>query len=120
MKDERLPIRPADLVPRSAVASYPTDFAAMSQTNLEALTTRGEQLMRSVLPLYHRAHWKQQIQQATPPSRVDGKDPQVNPGPFPLRAGQRQHQPTNRTPGPRRERATAHLSRIALVYAMNS
>ncbi|MGW5003485.1 patatin-like phospholipase family protein [Streptomyces hydrogenans] len=56
MKDERLPGRPADLVPRSTVACYPTNFAAMSQTNLDALTTRGEQLMRSVLPLYHRAH----------------------------------------------------------------
>lgn len=52
MKDERLPNRPADLVPRSAVASYPTNFAAMSQSDLEALSTRGEQLMRSVLPLY--------------------------------------------------------------------
>ncbi|MEU1371128.1 patatin-like phospholipase family protein [Streptomyces sp. NPDC005803] len=56
MKDERLPARPADLIPRSAVASYPTNFAAMKQPSFDALTTRGEQLMRSVLPLYHRPH----------------------------------------------------------------
>ncbi|MDF6045553.1 hypothetical protein LRD69_26105 [Streptomyces sp. JH14] len=54
MKDERLPTRPADLVSRSTVASYPTNFAAMNQTSFDALTTRGEQLMRSILPLYFR------------------------------------------------------------------
>ena len=30
-QDDRLPYRPADLVPRSAVAHYPTDFAPMSE-----------------------------------------------------------------------------------------
>ncbi|MFC4469314.1 patatin-like phospholipase family protein [Streptomyces xiangluensis] len=54
MKDNRLPAPPADLVPRSAVATYPTNFAAMSRTNFEAITTRGEQLMRTVLPMYLR------------------------------------------------------------------
>ncbi|MFD3937112.1 hypothetical protein ACFWSF_03385 [Streptomyces sp. NPDC058611] len=54
MKDERLPTRPADLVARAEVASYPTNFAAISPTNFDALTTRGEQLMRSILPLYLR------------------------------------------------------------------
>ncbi|KUO07184.1 patatin-like phospholipase family protein [Streptomyces sp. DSM 15324] len=54
MKDNRLPAPPADLVPRSAVATYPTNFAAMSRTNFEAITTRGEQLTRTVLPMYLR------------------------------------------------------------------
>ncbi|MEU1224127.1 patatin-like phospholipase family protein [Streptomyces microflavus] len=55
MKDDRLPAPPADLVPRSEVASYPTNFAAMASSDFEAITTRGEQLMRTVLPMYHRA-----------------------------------------------------------------
>ncbi|MER6145193.1 patatin-like phospholipase family protein [Streptomyces sparsogenes] len=54
MKDERLPAPPADLVPRSAVASYPTNFAAMGRSDFEAVTTRGEQLMRTVLSMSHR------------------------------------------------------------------
>ncbi|MEU8787091.1 hypothetical protein [Streptomyces sp. NPDC048637] len=54
MKDDRLPAPPADLVPRSAVATYPTNFAAMTRTHFEAITTRGEQLMRTVLPMYLR------------------------------------------------------------------
>ncbi|MEV6183826.1 hypothetical protein AB0M07_43650, partial [Streptomyces sp. NPDC052015] len=48
MRDERLPAPPADLVPRSAVFSYPTNFAAMSRSDFSAITTRGEQLMRTV------------------------------------------------------------------------
>ncbi|WP_404200210.1 patatin-like phospholipase family protein [Streptomyces tauricus] len=52
MKDDRLPAPPADLVPRSAVAAYPTNFAAMARSDFEAITTRGEQLMRTVLPMY--------------------------------------------------------------------
>ncbi|MFD5749901.1 hypothetical protein [Streptomyces sp. NPDC127033] len=54
MKDNRLPAPPADLVPSSAVASYPTDFSAMARSDFEAITTRGEQLMRTVLPMYLR------------------------------------------------------------------
>ncbi|MFD9039564.1 hypothetical protein ACFVZA_26595 [Streptomyces bottropensis] len=54
MKDKRLPTRPADLVSRRAVASNPTNFAAMNQISFNALTARGEQLMRSILPLYFR------------------------------------------------------------------
>ncbi|WP_415940108.1 patatin-like phospholipase family protein [Streptomyces sp. 039-1] len=54
MKDDRLPAPPADLVPRSAVASYPTNFAAMNRSDFDAITTRGEQLMRTVLPMYLR------------------------------------------------------------------
>ena len=52
MKDNRLPSSPADLVPRHTVADYPTNFAAMDQRSLDALTTRGEQLIRSLVPLY--------------------------------------------------------------------
>ncbi|MGV9843420.1 patatin-like phospholipase family protein [Streptomyces fungicidicus] len=55
MKDHRLPAPPADLVPRSAVATYPTNFRAMNRTHFEAITTRGEQLMRTVLPMYLRS-----------------------------------------------------------------
>ncbi|MYS19871.1 NTE family protein [Streptomyces sp. DvalAA-14] len=54
MKDDRLPAPPHDLVPRSAVATYPTNFAAMARSDLDAITTRGEQLMRTVLPMYLR------------------------------------------------------------------
>ncbi|MCX5256699.1 hypothetical protein OOK27_49165 [Streptomyces canus] len=45
----------AVVVPRRAVAAYPTNFAAMSRTHFEAITTRGEQLMRTVLPMYLRS-----------------------------------------------------------------
>ncbi|GAA2679523.1 hypothetical protein [Streptomyces lunalinharesii] len=51
MKDDWLP---ADLVPRSAVASYPTTFAAMARGDFEAITPCGEQLMRTALPMYLR------------------------------------------------------------------
>jgi len=52
MRDDRLPIPIADLVPREAVAGYPTDFRAMSREALHALSTRGEQLVRALLPHY--------------------------------------------------------------------
>jgi predicted acylesterase/phospholipase RssA len=54
MPDYRLPVPIADLVPRDAVATYGTNFAAMSQANLDLLSTRGEQLVRSLLPVYCR------------------------------------------------------------------
>lgn len=37
---------PADLVPREDVVDYPTDFAAMTQEELDRLALRGEQLTR--------------------------------------------------------------------------
>jgi predicted acylesterase/phospholipase RssA len=52
MRDERLPVPLADLVPRYRVAGYPTDFKAMSQADLELLALRGEQLVRTLLPSY--------------------------------------------------------------------
>jgi NTE family protein len=51
-QDEGLPIRPPDLVPRDDVIGYPTDFAAMSQKNLDRLTRRGEQLTRLLIAHY--------------------------------------------------------------------
>jgi NTE family protein len=52
MRDDRLPVTASDLVPRERVATYPTNFAAMSQTDLDALAGRGEQLIRTLLPYY--------------------------------------------------------------------
>ncbi|WP_142062309.1 patatin-like phospholipase family protein [Pseudarthrobacter sp. B4EP4b] len=52
MRDARLPIEIPDLVSRSRVAEYPTNFAPMSLEDLEALTTRGEQLTRVLISSY--------------------------------------------------------------------
>lgn len=52
MRDENLPVPVADLVPRHAVDQYPTNFDAMSAADLEALSIRGEQLIRTLLPYY--------------------------------------------------------------------
>ena len=52
MRDDRLPMPIADLVPREVVADYPTDFRAMSREALSALSTRGEQLIQALLPHY--------------------------------------------------------------------
>jgi len=51
-RDNLLPSPPADLVPAGAVVGYPTNFAAMSASDFTALTTRGEQLIRALLPHY--------------------------------------------------------------------
>lgn len=50
--DDRLPYRPPDLVERSAVVDYPTDFSPMPKPHLQALSMRGEQLTRVVLEAY--------------------------------------------------------------------
>lgn len=50
--DQKLPTPVADLIPRSAVVGYPTNFGAMSEEDLYLLTTRGEQLVRLLLPSY--------------------------------------------------------------------
>jgi predicted acylesterase/phospholipase RssA len=52
MNDERLPAPVADLVPRSRVSGYPTNFSAMAVEDLLALTVRGEQLTRTLLSHY--------------------------------------------------------------------
>jgi predicted acylesterase/phospholipase RssA len=52
MPDARLPIPVCDLVPADRVRNYPTNFRAMSEPDLHALSLRGEQLTRSLLSHY--------------------------------------------------------------------
>jgi len=52
MRDNRLPIPVADLVPRDAVVGHTPNFRAMSRENLNMFSTRGEQLVRVLLPYY--------------------------------------------------------------------
>lgn len=47
--DNKLAYPPADLVSRTAVADYPTDFSAMRQEWIEKLSKRGEQLTLAVI-----------------------------------------------------------------------
>jgi NTE family protein len=51
-QDESLPWKPSVLVPRGDVINYPTDFAAMSEDRIEALSNRGEQLTRVLISAY--------------------------------------------------------------------
>jgi NTE family protein len=53
--DARLPAPPPDLIPRDAVRRYPTDFAAMSETDIDCLARRGEQLTHLMLDHYWQA-----------------------------------------------------------------
>ncbi len=50
--DGRLPVEPPNLVPRSAVRDYPTDFAPMSDSTISLIATRGEQLTQLLLDRY--------------------------------------------------------------------
>lgn len=52
MPDERLPLPVAGLVPRERVSTYPTDFLGMKNTDIDALSVRGEQLTRSLVQHY--------------------------------------------------------------------
>ena len=52
MRDERLPVPVADLVPRDSVAAYPTNFARMRPDDLHAITARAEQLTRALIDFY--------------------------------------------------------------------
>lgn len=52
MRDERLPIPLADLVLRTVVQKYPTNFAPMRAADLDAIAIRGEQLTRTLLNAY--------------------------------------------------------------------
>ncbi|CAN5521727.1 hypothetical protein BH09ACT4_BH09ACT4_12540 [soil metagenome] len=52
MNDSRIPIPLGDLVPRSAVSNYPTNFARMRGADLAAVTIRGEQLTRVLVQRY--------------------------------------------------------------------
>ena len=50
--DKALPYSPPDLVPRSEVAKYPTNFSPMKDRDIELLATRGEQLTAHLLSYY--------------------------------------------------------------------
>jgi NTE family protein len=52
MRDDKLPMPLADLVPRAAVVRCPTNFKAMPPSVLDLLITRGEQLTRVLLDYY--------------------------------------------------------------------
>lgn len=51
-QDERLPCPPPDLIRRDQVKEYPTDFAPMSEDNLDLLASRGEQLTQLIVARY--------------------------------------------------------------------
>jgi NTE family protein len=51
-QDRRLPWLPPDLVRREAVKDYPTDFAPMSEKDMQLLATRGEQLTHLIVDRY--------------------------------------------------------------------
>jgi predicted acylesterase/phospholipase RssA len=53
-QDSSLPWAPPDLIPRAAVAGYPTDFAAMDTAALRSLASRGEQLTRVLVERWCR------------------------------------------------------------------
>jgi predicted acylesterase/phospholipase RssA len=52
MPDHRLPIPVPDLIPCDRVRSYGTNFKAMSHDDLHAISTRGEQLTRTLIAFY--------------------------------------------------------------------
>lgn len=52
MQDRNLPAPVRDLVPRSKVETYPTNFAKMGHDDLAAISIRGEQLTRVLLAHY--------------------------------------------------------------------
>ena len=51
-QDSRLPYLPTDLTRREEVIDYPTDFSPMSETDIELLSSRGEQLTRLLTEHY--------------------------------------------------------------------
>ena len=51
-QDHALPWQPTDLVPRSEVINYPTDFSPMSDQWVQKLSSRGEQLTRGLVDYY--------------------------------------------------------------------
>ena len=51
-QDKALPHQPPDLVPRDKVFDYPTDFAAMSQEDIDRIALRGEQITRMLISWY--------------------------------------------------------------------
>ena len=51
-QDRYLPHQPPDLVTRDKVFDYPTDFAAMSQEDIDRIALRGEQITRMLVSRY--------------------------------------------------------------------
>ena len=51
-QDRYLPHQPPDLVTRDKVFDYPTDFAAMSQEDIDRIALRGEQITRMLISRY--------------------------------------------------------------------
>jgi len=52
MPDDRLPLPVADLVPHQRTRNYGTNFKPMSDDDLHAIATRGEQLTRGLISYY--------------------------------------------------------------------
>ena len=52
MRDERLPVPIADLVPRERVSGYPTDFSSMEPDDLRVISARSEQLTHALAEFY--------------------------------------------------------------------
>jgi NTE family protein len=52
MPDQRVPVPVADLVPLAAVQHYPTDLKPMTETDVQLIAGRGEQLTRILLAHY--------------------------------------------------------------------
>ena len=52
MPDARLPAPVADLVQADDVRNYPTNFRRMSESSIDSISTRGEQLTRTLLAHY--------------------------------------------------------------------
>ena len=52
MQDRYLPHQPPDLIERDKVTDYPTDFAAMSQGDIDRIALRGEQITRMLVSRY--------------------------------------------------------------------
>jgi NTE family protein len=50
--DERLPWKPSELITRSEAMGYPTNFGRMTDTWIQKLSDRGEQLTRCLLSQY--------------------------------------------------------------------
>jgi NTE family protein len=51
-QDDKLPYKFPNLVPRTQVVDYPTNFAPMTDEWIDRLSIRGEQLTRSLVPHY--------------------------------------------------------------------
>ena len=51
-QDRALPHQPPDLIHLNEVVDYPTDFAAMSQEDIDAIALRGEQITRMLISRY--------------------------------------------------------------------